>query len=167
VPVVLKLCLTVLICFINSSQTTCLTIILCASFIQVTDGSIRVSRSFTGGLQPPCPPGYYSYMIMIIKMIEIYNIVAQPYYCWWTHAYCIETIAPRTPNTYLLSEKKMLCYQLCSTHYAAIRINNHLKRTFVIKVATMDNFHNKWHTYHKIDTFCGEQRWMGHKGGLW
>jgi len=25
--------------------------------------------------------GCYTYMIMIIKMIEIYNIAAQPYYC--------------------------------------------------------------------------------------
>jgi len=46
---------------------------------------------------------------------EIYNIATQPYYCWWTHSYCIETIAPHTPLTYLLSEKKTLCYQLCST----------------------------------------------------
>jgi len=44
-----------------------------------------------------------------------------------------------------------------------------LKRTFVIKVATMkatDDSCNKWkpsHAYHKIDTFRGEQ---GHKGGL-
>jgi len=54
-PVVLKLCLTILICFINSLYTNCLTIILCASFIRVTDCSNRISRSFTRGLQPPCP----------------------------------------------------------------------------------------------------------------
>jgi len=41
----------------------------------------------------------------------------------------------------------------------------------MIKVATMrimDDFRNKWKpssAYHKIDTFRGEQRWMGHKGG--
>jgi len=48
---------------------------------------------------------------------------------------------------YLSSEKKTLYYQLCSTHYAAVRIKNYLKRTFVIKVATMkitDDFRNKW-----------------------
>jgi len=30
----------------------------------------------------------------------------------------------------------------------------------------MDDFHYEWKpscAYHKIDTFCGEQRWMGHK----
>jgi len=38
---------------------------------------------------------------------------------------------------YLSSEKKTLCYQLCSARYAAVRINNCLKKTFVIKVAIM------------------------------
>jgi len=52
-------------------------------------------------------------------------------------AYCTKIIAPRTPLMYLLSEKKTLNYQLCSTRYAAVRINNCLKRTFIIKVATM------------------------------
>jgi len=66
---------------------------------------------------------------MIIKMIEIYNIAAQR--CWWTHAYCIETIALHAPLTILSST---LCYQLC---YVAVQINNCLKRIFVIKVATM------------------------------
>jgi len=37
----------------------------------------------------------------------------------------------------ILHEKKTLRYQLCLTHYAAVQINNSLKRTFVIKVATM------------------------------
>jgi len=53
-----------------------LTINLCALFIRVTDCSIRVSRSFTAGLQSPCPPGCYTYMIVIMKC---YNIAAQPY----------------------------------------------------------------------------------------
>jgi len=34
------------------------------------------------GCSSRAPPGCYAYMIMIIKMIEIYNIAAQPYYCW-------------------------------------------------------------------------------------
>jgi len=76
-------------------------------------------------------------MIMIIKMIEIYNIVAQPYYCWWIHAYCIKTITLCAPLTHRLSEKKTFHYRLCSTRYATVRINNYLKRTFVIKVATI------------------------------
>jgi len=44
------------------------------------------------------------------------------------------------------------------------------KRTFIIKVATTDDFRNKWKlscAYHKINTFHGEQRWMEHKGGPW
>jgi len=42
-----------------------------------------------------------------------------------------------------------------------------------IKVATMkstDDFCYKWkpsRAYHKTDTFHGEQKWMGHKGGHW
>jgi len=70
-----------------------------------------------GGCSPSAPPGYH--MIVIIKMIEIYNI---------------------------------------ATCYAAIRINNCLKRTFVVKVATTDNICNKWKPYRKIETFRGEQR---------
>jgi len=52
---------------------------------------------------------------------------------------CIKTITPRAPLMYLSSEKKTLRRQLCSipyaaVPYAAVRINNCLKRTFVIKV---------------------------------
>jgi len=98
-----------------------------------------------GGCSPSTPLGCYTYMIMITKMIEIYNIAG------------IETIAPRTPCTYVFSsEKKSLRYQLCSTGYAAVRINNCLKRTSVIKVATTDDFRNKWKlslANYKIDTF--------------
>jgi len=125
------------------------------------------------GAAAPCPPDCYTYMIMIIKMIEIYNIATQPYYRWWSHACNIETIAPCAPLMYLLFEKKSLHHQLCSTHYAAVRINNCLKNTFVIKITTIkitNNFSNKWkpsRAYHKIDTFRGEQRWMGHKGRPW
>ena len=128
-----------------------------------------VSRSFTS---PPAPQGCYTYMIAtpiwlwLLKWL-IYNIAAQPYYCWWTHASYIETIAPRAPLTYLSSEKKTLCSQLCSTRYSAVRINNCSKRTFVIKVATTDDFRNKWKPSRAIGTFRGEQRWMGHKGGPW
>jgi len=86
---------------------------------------------------------------------EIYNIVAQPYYCWCTasgvhwvrrtrwappdsmSSWLHRTIAMHTPLTYLLFEKKTLRYQLCSTHYTVVQINNCFKRTFVIKVATM------------------------------
>jgi len=72
---------------------------------------------------------------------EIYNIAHSLIidYSWWIHSYCIKTIAPRAPLTYLSSEKKMLRHQLCSTRYAAVWDNNCLKRTFAIKVATTDD----------------------------
>jgi len=108
---VLKLCFTVLICFINY---TCLNIIPCASFIPVTNCSINLLQS-----EPPAPQGSYICMIMIIKMIEIYNIVPQPYYCWWTHAYCIKTITPHAPLTYFCLKRRHFvtsCVQpLCSS----------------------------------------------------
>jgi len=50
--------------------------------------------------------------------------------------------------------------QLSSARYTAVQINNCLKRTAAIKVATMkimDNFYYKWkpsHAYHKIDIFA-------------
>jgi len=84
-----------------------------------------------------------------------YNIVAWPYYYWWIHAYRIKAMAQLYQ---LSSEKKMLCCQLCSTRYTAVRINSCFKITSAIKVAFMkitDNFHYKWkpsHAYHKIDT---------------
>jgi len=68
------------------------------------------------------------------------------------------------PLTYLSSEKKTLYCQLFSTCYAAVKINNCLKRTSATKVATMkimDDFRYGWkpsHAYRKIDTFRGEQR---------
>jgi len=89
---------------------------------------------------------------VIIKMIE------QPYYFWWTHAYYIETIAPRAPLTYTYSF-------LSSTRYSAVRIigiNNCLKRSFVIKVATMEDFRNIWKPPRGTCNrhFCGEQRFF-------
>jgi len=93
-----------------------LTIFCVHAFIQVTDYSIRVSQSFTGAAAP-LP------LWVATPMIMKYNVVAQPYYCCWTHAYCIKIIAPHSPITYLSSEKKTLHCQLCSTHYAAVRIN--------------------------------------------
>jgi len=97
----------------------------------ITDCSIRVSQCFTGGCSPP------ALQVATPIWLWLLNIQYSSTDCWWTHSYCIEAIAPHAPLTYLSSEKKTLCYQLCSTHYAAIRINNCLKTTFVIKVATM------------------------------
>jgi len=70
------------------------------------------------------------------------------------HTYCIKTIAL---CTYLSSEKKTLCCQLCSTCYTAVQIDNCLKRTSAIKVATMkitDDFCYEWkpsRAFHKIN----------------
>jgi len=103
------------------------------------------------------------------------NIAARPYYCWWTHAYCIETMASHThPPTYLFivwredASLPAMFNLLCSSTNQQL-----FKRTSEIKVVTMkimDDFCYEWkpsHSHHKIETFHGEQRWMGHKGGHW
>jgi len=73
------------------------------------------------------------------------------------HTYCIKTMALCAPITYLSSENKTLCCQLCSTHYTAVLINNYLKRTYAIKVFAMkitDNFGSHHvRTYYKINTW--------------
>jgi len=64
------------------------------------------------------------------------NLTMRPTYCTYFHL--------------------TLRYQLCSTFYAVVQIEDCLKRTFVIKVATTDDFCNKWkptRAYRKIDTF--------------
>jgi len=125
-----------------------------ACLFEVLTALLEYLDLLQGGCSPPAPPGCYTYMIMIIKMIEIYNIAGQFYEPMRNN---------RTARlTYVFSsEKKTLRYQLCSTCYATVQINNCLKRTFAIKVAIMDGFCNKWkpsHAYRKIDTFHGEQR---------
>jgi len=55
---------------------------------------------------------------------------------------------------------------LLATLYSSL--NQQLFKT--IKVATMTiSVTNESHhvPYHKINSFCGEQRWMGHKEGHW
>jgi len=90
----------------------------------------------------PAPQGCYTYMIMI----EIY-IAARPYYCWRTHAHYIETIAPHAPLTYLLSKRRRFITSYVQPLFSST------KRTFVIKVATTDEFRNKWKPSRAIDTF--------------
>jgi len=125
--------------------------------LQVTDCSISVSQSFTRGCSPPAPPDCYTYMIMIIKMIEMYNIAAQPYNCWWTlHTASKQSHHMAHLHIFIWKEDASL-----PAHHAAVWINNCLKRTFVIKVVTTDNFRNKWKPSRAIDTFRGEQRWNG------
>jgi len=96
---------------------------------------------------------------MIIKMIEIYYIAAQP--CEPMHAASKRSY--RTPHLHIYHLKRrhfVTSYvQPIIQQYGLI--NNCLKRTFVIEVATTDDFHNKWkpsRAYHKIDTFRGKQR---------
>jgi len=87
------------------TTTTCLTIILCAHlFIRVTDCSIIEYLNILQGAEPPAPPGCYTYMIMIIIMIEIHNIA---------HSFIIAGEPMRNnrntrPTYVFLSEKKML-----------------------------------------------------------
>jgi len=74
------------------------------------------------------------------------------------------------PQLYQLSSvKKALCCQLCSTHYTAVQINNRFcnqsshyenYRRFQLQMETITCLPQNRH-------FCGEQRWMGHKGGHW
>jgi len=96
------------------------------------------------------------------------NIAAQPYYWWWPHAYHIETIAPHPTYVFIVWKEDVslpaMFNPLCSSTNLQL-----FKRPFAIKVATMkitDDFCYKWkpsRAYHKIDTFCGEQRWMDTK----
>jgi len=83
---------------------------------------------------------YYNYLNIQYRGTALLLLV--------NHAYCIETIAPHAPLTYLSSEKKTLRYQICSTCYAAVQINNCLKRTFIIKVATTKIIWKPSRTYH-------------------
>jgi len=92
---------------------------------------------------------------MIIKMIEIYNIAARPYYCWHTTL----KQSHRAPHLRIYHLKEdtslpaMFNLLFSSTNQQLFKI-----RTFVIKVATKDDFHNKWKSLCAIDTFRGEQR---------
>jgi len=71
---------------------------------------------------------------------EIYNIVAQFYYYWWAHSYCIETITTHTPLTYLSSEKKTLHYQLCSTPLCSSTIQQLFKKNFYNQNSHCENY---------------------------
>jgi len=93
-------------------------------------------------------------MIMIIKMIEIQHsliIAGEPMHTTSKQLH-------RVPHLRIYHQKKTLPYQLYSTRYSAVQIINCLKRTFVIKVATTDDFRIKWKPSRAIDTFRGEQR---------
>jgi len=56
----------------------------------------------------------------------------------------------RAPHLCIYCLKEDGYCQLCLTRYAAVQINNWLKRISAIKIAT-------------VKIICGEQRWMGHK----
>jgi len=50
---------------------------VCRVYLSYQTALLEYLDLLQGGYSPPAPPG--SYMIMIIKMIEIYNIAAQSY----------------------------------------------------------------------------------------
>jgi len=87
---------------------------------------------FYRGLQSPCPPGCCTHLIVIIKYT--YNIAAQPYYCWWTQhrnnrtARSTLRIFRQKRRHFVTSYVQPVMQQYESTT---------VKRTFVIKVATM------------------------------
>jgi len=79
---------------------TCLTIILCASSRLELLTALLEYLDLLQGVAVPLP----SRLLHLCDCdYELYNIMG-----------LANPIAPHTPLTYLLSEKKMLCYQLCS-----------------------------------------------------
>jgi len=162
--------------YITSVQTEAksLSIILCSLFIRVTDCSIRVSWSFTEGLQSPCPPGCYTYyMIVIIKMIEICNIATQPYYCWWTmHAASIDH--RHTPIIYAASKQSyhaphLRIYRLNRRRFVTSYVQpvmQHWVRINNCNFCSLSSYYGRFNGSHHVPTtkliltFCGEQRWM-------
>jgi len=128
-------------------------------FELATDCSIRVSRSFTRGLQPPAPQCCHTYMITII---EIYNTAARPYYCWHTTS----KQSHPAPHLHIYRLKEGASLPAMFNLLFSSTNQQLFKKNFVIKVASTDDFHNKWKPSRAIDTFRGEQIWMGHKGSL-
>jgi len=92
-------------------------------------------------------------MIMIIKMIEICNIAALPYYCWHTTS----KQSHRAPHLCIYHLKEGASLPAMFNPLFSSTNQQLFKRTFVIKVATTDDFRNKWKPSRAIDTFRGEQ----------
>jgi len=91
-----------------------------------------------------------TYMFMIIKMIEIYNIAAQPYYCCILHQNNC-TAHPHL-RIYRLKRRRFV------TSYVQPVIQQYESKTvqkelIVITVAITDDFWNKWKPSRAIDTF--------------
>jgi len=96
----------------------------------ITDCSIRVSRCFTGGCSPPAlwvATPIWLWLLNIQYSGTALLLLVNPFILHWNN----RTTCP----TYIFIVWKEDA--LCSTCYAAIRINNCLKTTFVIKVAAM------------------------------
>jgi len=76
-----------------------------------------------------------------------------------------------TIEMFLFSEKKTLHLSTMFNPLHSSTNQQLFKRTSAIKVTPMkitDDFHYELkasHAYHKINTFCGEQRWMVTKEG--
>jgi len=89
------------------------------------------------------------------------------WYNWVTQCHCFDVVCVDSPVII------MLCRYIdtvASYIQPVVQQYESLKITSAIEVGTMkitDNFRYKWKpscAYHKIDTFCSKQRWMGHKG---
>jgi len=143
------------ICFINYffDYSVC--------YIRVTDCSIWVlGLIFNRGYSPLVPPRLLC--LWFWNKTQYSKIFAgKPKHT------TLKKLNAHPTYTYLSPEKKMLCCQQCSTHYAAVRINNCLKWTFAIKVATMkimDDFRYEWKplcAYHKNQHFSWRAKMNG------
>jgi len=87
-------------------------------------------------------------------MIEIYNIAARPYYCWHTTS----KQSHRAPHLRIYRLKEGISLPAMFNPLWSSTNQQLFKRTFVIKVATTDDFRNKWKPSCVIDTFRGEKR---------
>jgi len=85
------------------------------------------------------------------------------------HACRIKAVSPHIPIISIIIWKE---YTLLLAMFNLLYSSKNLKKNFCHQsshfVKITDSFHYEWepsHAYQEIDTFRGEQRWMGHKGG--
>jgi len=99
-------------------------------FELATDCSIRVSRFSQGDCSPPAPQCCYTYMIMIIKMIEI---AARPYYYWHTTSKQLH----RVPHLHIYRLKEGTSLPAMFNPLFSGTNQQLFKKNFCKKVATM------------------------------
>jgi len=115
-------------------------------FIRVTDCSIRVSPSFTRGLQSPCPPGCC--MHLYDCDYEIYNIVAQPYYCW---CHIASKQSHRTPHLHIYRLKRR-CFVTSYVNPLYSSMNQQLfKKNFCNQSSHYENY-RQFNGSHHVST---------------